>query len=126
MLASTNFRLTNSANVRGALLWILTALVVFWVLDGLATRPKPVHVEEFRQVGMNDEQVLSLALQAAKASEHNGWWINDRTSYLVFDTSRTYAISEATYAAFDLKITRDAMENPIAIVNPNLAGMRKP
>lgn len=75
---------------------------------------------------MTDEQVLSMALQKANAVQANRWWINDREAYLVFDTTREYKISQATYAAFDLELERDAEEKPIAIIGQKVASMRTP
>ena len=48
---------------------MVTCFTVFYVIDGLATRPKGVEVEKFRKMGMNDEQVLAMALQKANAME---------------------------------------------------------
>ncbi len=98
-------------------MWLLTAILVFWVIDGMATHPHAVHIERYREAGMSDEQTLTMALQEARASEENVWWINDRTSYLVFDGERSYDISDATYRAFGLRIGEDATRTPIALVD---------
>lgn len=126
MLASPYHRLTNSNSIRGVLLWLITCFTVFYVLDGLATRPLAVEVESFRRGGMTDEQVLSMALQRANEVQENRWWINDREAYLFFDTTRDYRISSATYAAFDLKPGTDADNTPIAIRETQVARMRAP
>jgi len=124
MLASPTYRITDSSGVRGTALWILTALMVFWSINGIATRPHAVHFEQYREAGMSDEQTLSIALQEARASENNVWWINDRTSYIVFDGDRSYDISDATYRAFGLRIAEDATRNPIAMVDRTSARVR--
>jgi len=110
---------------------MLTCFTVFYVIDGLATRPRGVPVEAFRKVGMSDEQVLAMALQKANESKKVLWWINDRETYLVFDTTRDYRISEATLVAFDLKLdkrTEWGVESttPIAVFNQKSAGIRAP
>lgn len=115
MLASPSFRLTDSPGIRGVALWTLTAAMVFVVIDGMATRPHAVHIERYREAGMTDEQLLSIALQEARASEDHVWWINDRSSYIVFDVDRSYDISDATYRAFGLSIAQDAARTPIAV-----------
>jgi len=124
MLASPYHQITSSNSVRGVLLWLITCFTVFYVLNGLATRPLAVEVESFRHEGMSDEQVLSMALQKANAIQANRWWINDREAYLVFDTTRDYNISKATYQAFDLELEQDAEEKPIAIIGQKIATMR--
>ena len=63
MLASPYHRITTSNSIRGIILWIVTCFTVFYIIDGLATRPKAVEVESFRKIGMSDEQVLAMALQ---------------------------------------------------------------
>lgn len=124
MLASASFRFTDSPGVRGALLWICTAAIVFVALDGLATRPHAVHIERYREAGMTDEQLLSIALQKARGSEDNAWWINDRSSYIVFDGDRTYDISEATFRAFGLRVADDKSHEPVALVSRSSAVSR--
>ena len=123
MLASPYHRITASSSVRGVILWLITCFTVFYVIDGLATRPKPIDVEEFRKAGMNDEQVLAMALQEANETQEVTWWINDRETYLVFDTTRDYRISDATFAAFDLTTTQDASQKPIAVFEQKAAGL---
>lgn len=124
MLASPVYRLTDSPGIRGTALWLLTALLVFWFIDGMATRPHAVHIERYREAGMSDEQTLSIALQEARASEKNVWWINDRTSYIVFDGDRSYEISDATYRAFGLRIDEKATRSPIALVRRTSGTLR--
>jgi len=125
MLASPYHRITNNNSVRGIILWLVTCFTVFYVLDGLATHPKGIEVEDFRELGMTDEQVLAMALQEANESREVIWWINNRETYLVFDTTRDYRISAATYAAFDLTHTQDASEKPIAVFGgQKAAGIR--
>lgn len=126
MLASPYHQITSSNSVRGIILWVLMCIGVFYVLNGLATRPMAVEVESFRKPGMTDEQVLSIALQKAYSSRKNNWWINERESYLVFDTVRQYQISQAMYQAFDLTLTENAASQPIAVFDPKMAGMRAP
>ena len=126
MLASPYHRLTNSNSVRGVLLWLITCFTVFYVIDGLATRPLAVEVESFREAGMTDEQVLSMALQRANDVQANRWWIHDREAYLFFDTTRDYRISSATYEAFDLQPGTDADNTPIAVRGPQVARMQAP
>lgn len=121
MLASPYHQITTNSSVRGIILWLVTCFTVFYVIDGLATRPKAVEVETFRKTGMNDEQVLAMALQKANESKEISWWINDRETYLVFDTTRDYRISAATYAAYDLEPTTDAQEKPIAVFSQQKA-----
>ena len=123
MLASPYHRITTSSSVRGIILWMVTCFTVFYVIDGLATRPKAVDVESFRKVGMNDEQVLAMALQKANESKKVSWWVNDRETYLVFDTTRDYRISAATFAAYDLEPTTDAQEKPIAVFSHQKAAV---
>ncbi len=124
MLASPYHQITTSSSVRGVILWLVTCFTVFYVINGLATRPKPIEVENFRKVGMNDEQVLAMALQEANESKEVMWWINDRETYLVFDTTRDYRISDATFAAYDLKPSQDASQKPIAVFEQKAAGIR--
>jgi len=123
MLASPYHQITTSSSVRGVILWLITCFTVFYVIDGLATRPKAIDVEDFRKMGMNDEQVLAMALQEANETQEVSWWINDRETYLVFDTTRDYRISEATFAAFDLTPTQDASQKPIAVFEQKAAGI---
>lgn len=123
MLASPYHQITTSSSVRGVILWLITCFTVFYVIDGLATRPKAIDVEDFREMGMNDEQVLAMALQEANETQEVSWWINDRETYLVFDTTRDYRISEATFAAFDLTPTQDASQKPIAVFEQKAAGI---
>lgn len=123
MLASPYHQITTSSSVRGVILWLITCFTVFYVIDGLATRPKAIDVEDFRKMGMNDEQVLAMALQEANETQEVSWWINDRETYLVFDTTRDYRISEATFAAFDLTPTQDASQKPIAVFEQKVAGI---
>jgi hypothetical protein len=126
MIASPYHRLSTSNAVRGIAIWILACGVIFYTIDGLATRPVPVKVESFRFEGMNDEQVLSMALQAAYAMEPNSWWIHDSNPYLVFEQNRDYKISPGMYAAFDLNLTKDAESKPIAVLGTRMAGVNLP
>jgi hypothetical protein len=123
MFASPYHQVTDSSSVRGIILWMLMCFTVFYVIDDLATRPKPIDVENFRSVGMNDEQVLAMALQEANRHREVAWWINNRETYLVFDTTRDYRISDATFAAFDLTPAQDAAQKPIAVFGQRAAGM---
>jgi len=123
MLASPYHQITTSSSVRGVILWLVTCFTVFYVIDGLATRPKAIDVEGFRKAGMNDEQVLAMALQEANETKQVAWWINDRETYLVFDTTRDYRISDATFAAYDLTPSQDATKKPIAVFEQKVAGM---
>jgi len=127
MLASPYHQITASNAIRGILLWILTACTVFYIINGLATRPLPVPVEHYRQEGMSDEHVLSIALQRAIDKRSNSWWINDHDVYLVFDSTRDYRISQAMYAAYDIRMSEDARSEKIAILpsdRKRVAGMR--
>jgi hypothetical protein len=124
MLASPYHQITTNSSVRGIILWLVTCFTVFYVIDGLATRPMGIEVEDFRKTGMNDEQVLAMALQEANEHREVQWWINDRETYLVFDTSRDYRISDATFAAFDLTPSQDASDKPIAVFEQKAAGIR--
>ncbi len=124
MLASPYHQITTNSSVRGIILWLVTCFTVFYVIDGLATRPMGIEVEEFRKTGMNDEQVLAMALQEANEHREVQWWINDRETYLVFDTTRDYRISDATFAAFDLTPSQDASDKPIAVFEQKAAGIR--
>ncbi|MDA0378675.1 MAG: hypothetical protein O2899_04205 [Bacteroidetes bacterium] len=121
MLASPYHQITASSSVRGIILWIVTCFTVFYVINGLATRPMAVEGGSVRKTGMNDEQVLAMALQEANESKEVAWWINDRETYLVFDTTRDYRISAATFAAYDLEPTTDAQEKPIAVFSQQKA-----
>ena len=123
MLASPYHQITASRSVRGVILWLITCFTVFYVIDGLATRPKPIDIEDFRKSGMSDEQVLAMALQEANETTEVTWWINDRESYLVFDTTRDYRISDATFAAYDLTPSQDASQKPIAVFDQKAAGI---
>jgi len=110
---------------------MITCFTVFYVINGLATRPMPVEIESFRRLGMSDEQVLAMALQKANESREVSWWINDRETYLVFDSTRNYHISDATYAAFELKLDRREefgveTSTPIAVFEQKAAGVRVP
>ena len=107
---------------------MITCFTVFYVIDGLATRPLGIEIEDFRQSGMSDEQVLSMALQRANEVQANRWWINDREAYLVFDKAHDYHISSATYSAFNLELEQDQADEPkpIAIIRQKAAGMRAP
>ena len=124
MLASPYHQITTNSSVRGIILWLVTCFTVFYVIDGLATRPMGIEVEEFRKTGMNDEQVLAMALQEANEHREVQWWVNDRETYLVFDTTRDYRISDATFAAFDLTPSQDASDKPIAVFEQKAAGIR--
>ena len=73
MFASPYHQVTDSSSVRGIILWMLMCFTVFYVIDDLATRPKPIDVENFRSVGMNDEQVLAMALQEANRHREVAW-----------------------------------------------------
>lgn len=126
MLASPYHQISSSNAVRGIALWILMCDLVFYCVDGFATRSVPIYVEDFRSPSTNDEQVLSLALQVAFAVEFNSWWIHNKRPYLVFDTTRNYRISPETYAGYELQLTRDASSNPIAVFEANAAGIRIP
>lgn len=106
--------------------WILTCLLVYFVLDAVATRPVPVHVERFREAGMTDEQVLSQAVQHAYRLEKNVWWIHDKQPYLVFAPWRRYDIDPGHYAAFNLEIRADERQNLIGILRPALATLGTP
>lgn len=60
------------------------------MLDMVATRPLQVNVENFREDGMTDEQVVSAALHNTRQMADNWWWIRDRKALLVFAKDRTY------------------------------------
>lgn len=124
MLASPYHQITTNSSVRGIILWLVTCFTVFYVINGLATRPMGIEVEDFRKMGMNDEQVLAMALQEANEHREVVWWINDRETYLVFDTTRDYRISDATFAAYDLTPSQDASDKPIAVFEQKAAGIR--
>jgi hypothetical protein len=124
MLASTRYHIKSTSASRAIAIWLLTCASVFYVLDGVATRNIPVHVEQFRTPGMSDEQVLSLAVQEAYSEEHNVWWINDKTPYLVFEPSRDYDVSPQLYQVFDLEMVTDAYARPIGLLRPRMAAMQ--
>ena len=96
-----------SSPLRSLFTWIAVCVATFLVLNAYATRPIPVHVEQFRAAGMDDEQVLTEALQAAKQLKGNEWWINDARPYLVFQSGRQYKIDPSFLSLSDLEITRD-------------------
>ena len=93
--------------VRSLFSWIAVCVVTFLAINLYATRPLPIHVEQFRTAGMDDEQVLTEALQVAKTVGHNPWWINDARPYLVFQSGRRYAIDPAFLSFSDLEIVRE-------------------
>lgn len=93
--------------VRSLLTWVAVCVLTFLVLNTYATRPVAVHVEQFRSAGMDDEQVLTEALQAAKTTQLNPWWINDARPYLVFQAGRQYKIDAAFLSFSDLEIVRE-------------------
>jgi hypothetical protein len=123
LLQMKHFRL-NAFQAVG--LWLVTCVLVYLAFDLYATRRVPIHVEQFRQAGMGDEQVLSLAVQEAYRVENNLWWIHDKQPYLVFEKHRRYQIHPNLYAAFDLKITTDHQQNPIGLLRPTLAAVQRP
>lgn len=126
MLFSTRYHFRTTSSFRAVLVWLLTCASVFWVIDGIATRSVPVHVEEFRAPGMSDQQALAVAVQAAYAIEPNGWWIRGKRPYLVFDSGRSYAIPADFYAAFDLEVVEDAYRRQVAVLKPSVASILAP
>ncbi len=124
MLASTRYHIRSSSASRAVMIWLLTCMSVYYVLDGVATRHVAIKVENFRTPGMSDEQVLSLAVQNAYAGESNYWWINDKTPYLVFDRSRDYDVSPQLYEVFDLEMVANASTGPIGLLKPRVASMK--
>lgn len=126
MLFSTRYHFRTSSSARAVLIWMLTCASVYWVLDGIATRTVPVHVEEYRVVGMSDQQALAVAVQAAYQVEPNGWWIRGKRPYLVFEEGRAYNIPPELYAAFDLEIVEDGSHRPVAMLKPNVASILSP
>ncbi|MEM8557923.1 MAG: hypothetical protein AAGG50_08870 [Bacteroidota bacterium] len=79
--------------------WLLTCSLVATSLDHLAMRPMEVHVEDYRQAHLSDEQVLSAAVQAAFDQDERWWWIRSGPVHLVFDDARTYDIDAALLAS---------------------------
>mgnify|MGYP001799138219 CR=1 FL=1 len=68
-------------------------------LDHVAMQPTEVHVEDFRQPHLSDEQVLSAATQAAFERDERWWWIRSGPVHLIFDETRTYEINPALVAS---------------------------
>ena len=124
MLASTRYHIRSTSSTRAILIWMMTCMSVFYVLDGIATRDVAVHVENFRTPGMSDEQVLSLAVQEAHAIETNVWWIHDKRPYLVFDQSRDYAVTPQLFEVFDLEMVSNTAQGPIGLLRPRMASMK--
>ncbi|MBE2185524.1 MAG: hypothetical protein IAE99_01955 [Rhodothermales bacterium] len=96
-----------SSPSRALITWVATCIVTFLVINTYATRPIPIHVEEFREAGMDDAQVLAEALQAARTARDNPWWINSAKPYLVFQSGRKYQIAPTFLSFSDLRITRE-------------------
>ncbi|MBO6575241.1 MAG: hypothetical protein JJ896_07500 [Rhodothermales bacterium] len=124
MLASTNYHIKSTSATRAVFIWLLTCCSVFYVMDGVATRDVPIHVEDFRTPGMSDEQALSLAVQAAHASEPNYWWIHDKRPYLVFDPARDYSVTPQLFEVFDLEMVSSSQTGPIGLLRPRMASMK--
>ena len=124
MLASTRYHVRTTSASRAVLIWIITCFSVFYVVDGVATRDVPIHVEQFRTPGMSDEQVLSLAVQQAHETEANYWWINDKRPYLVFDPARDYKVTPQLFEVFDLEVVSTAPQGPIGLLKPRMASMK--
>lgn len=92
---------------RALLTWVAMCVATFFVINTYATRPIPIYVEQFREAGMDDEQVLTEALQAARTSRDNEWWINNAKPYLVFQSGRQYRIDPTFLSYSDLDLTRE-------------------
>jgi len=100
--------------------WISTCILVFIFLDTAATSPVQVRVEDYREIGMTDEQVVGQAIQQAYASEHNQWWINNKHSYLVFDAHRNYQIDPSLLESFEVEMNRNEERRMFRILHPAL------
>lgn len=73
--------------------WLLMCIFVFFSLDSYATRSVPVQVEDFRQKGMNDAQVLNTAAMHAFDLTLTRWWVGNKKPYLELDPRRYYDVS---------------------------------
>ena len=90
--------------LRAFLLWLGTCLFVFYSLNLYATRPVPVDVSAFRDDGMDEEQILAQAIQAADEMRTNFWWVNGKQPYLVLDASMKDRVDPAFFSNRDVRI----------------------
>ena len=90
--------------LRAFLLWLGTCLFVFYSLNLYATRPVPVDVSAFRGDGMDEEQILVQAIQAADDLRPNLWWVNEKQPYLVLDPSLKNRVDPAFFSNRDVHI----------------------
>lgn len=81
------------------LLWLVICGIVTFSIDRFAVSDFNVRVEDFRQPGMTDEQVIIAAAQAAEQGAYNWWWIRGRRPFLMFDANRDYNFDPIYYHA---------------------------
>ncbi len=104
--------------------WIGLCLVTFCLLHSVATRPVPVEVEDHRQSFMGDEQAVVAAMQAAKRSKSNVWWVGDKKPYLVLDPDREYQLTEEFKVAQGVTEIEIDAGQPILGMSLNVPGSR--
>lgn len=68
---------------RAFTIWLVMNILVFGGLHLFATRPVTVHVADFREAGLSDDQVVVIAVRALEEKASNFWWMADRTPVLV-------------------------------------------
>jgi len=68
---------------RAFFIWLVMTFMVFVSLHLFATRTVSVHVADFREAGLSDDQVVVIAVRALEKKASNFWWVADRTPVLV-------------------------------------------
>ena len=98
--------------------WLTTTIFVFFVLDTYATRDYPVYVEDYRRMGMTDEETVAAAVQDAHQCENNAWWIHDKKPHLVFEAERSYDLDPIIFTTFDIEITTQENDGMVGFFRP--------
>ena len=94
-------------------------LIAFVGIDQIATRPVHIEVEQYRETGLTDEEVLVEALEVGLATAQHTWWIRGRRTRLVFAENRTYELSTALSHMLDLQQAMDRKGRLVAEISLN-------
>jgi hypothetical protein len=89
---------------RAFTIWLTMNILVFGVLHLFATRPVIVHVDDYREAGLYDDQVVVIALRELERSADNFWWISNRTPVLVLPKSTPLQIDAAMLRYASIKV----------------------
>lgn len=116
ILAALNPNIPN----RAFQMWLVMNFVVFAGLHMFATRPVSVHVADFREPGLTDDQVVVIAVRALEEKASNFWWMADRTPVLVVPVTAPLQVEGEMLHYASIKVVQ---RDPISLSGLQLASL---